>query len=464
MKARRIRSIMPVILLMFALSYGCASITVETRSLAPSPLPLVAEDMGSPKFWTEKLTDPSKVVMSAEEIAAFNVESLKSKVYLNEVLSLPNSLDGQEIKKKVGELLDWAKSRPFFGHDNYPLTDRFFAEMKSAVDLDAVPDRTEVWFGMTVRETDVRVIPNREIAMEAKDDYEFDYFQMSLLSLGTPLALLHKSKDGRWSYVVTPYVSGWVRSQDIAVAGKRCDIARYLGAEDFLVVTGPWAGVYSDRDLTRYVGRLRLGGRLPVTKKIGGVFEVSVPTRKFDGSLAFMPGYVDTDAPVSIGNPPYTQENLLAAAFSMLGKRYGWGGMYGFWDCSSYVRDVFGVFGFVLPRNSTSQSKVGVAVGVFDRETDVEEKYEVLRKAPPGITILRLPGHVMIYIGEVDGRHYVIHDTWGYRTKGPLGRSELKNVGRVVISELSLGERGKRGSLIERITHVVIIKGDEAGE
>jgi hypothetical protein len=317
---------------------------------------------------------------------------------------------------------------------------------------------------MTVRETDVRVLPTVEIAMEAKDDYEFDYFQMSLLSLGTPLAVLHKSRDGRWSYVVTPYVSGWVRSQDIAVAKGRFEIARYLGAVDFLVVAGPWAQIYSDRGLTRYAGRLRLGSRLPVTKRAGGVFEVSVPTRRFDGSLAFMHGYVDAAAGVSRGYPPYSQENVFETAFSMLGRRYGWGGMYGFWDCSSYVRDVFGVFGFVLPRNSTSQSKVGVAVGVFDKETGVEEKYEVLKKAPPGITILRLPGHVMIYIGQVDGRHYAIHDTWGYRIRGPLGRSKLKSVGRVVISELSLGEGGKRGSLIERITHVVIIKRDDPGE
>ena len=138
--------------------------------------------------------------------------------------------------------------------------------------------------------------------------------------------------------------------------------------------------------------------------------------------------------------------------------------MWGFWDCSSYVRDVFGAYGFVLPRNSTSQSKIGVMLGAFDKDTPVDDKYEVLKDAPPGITILRLPGHVMIYLGEVDGKHYVIHDTWGYRDRGPLGRPRLKNIGRVVISELSLGKGGKRGSLIERITHVVIIKGDDSAE
>ncbi len=450
------------VLAAFALSSGCAAITLEIRSLAPVPLPSVTREMESPEFWAKRLTDPSTVIVTEGEISAFNSETVKAEVYLNDLPSLPAEIKGKEVRDKAIELLDWARSRPFFGHDNYPITGDFFAEIEAAMNLDALPESVDLRWGMTVRETDIRVLPTGEIAMEAKDDYEFDYFQMSLLSFGTPLAVYGKTGDGRWSFVITPYVSGWVRTQDIAVTEGREEILRYIDKKDFLVVAGPWAELYSDRKLKGYVGRLRLGTRVPLIRKRGGIYEVSVPSRGFDGYLAFRRGYLSAESPVTTGYPPYTQKGVIDTAFTMLGMSYGWGGMWGFWDCSSYVRDVFGVYGFVLPRNSTSQSKIGVVLGAFEEGTPVAEKYRVLEGAPPGITILRLPGHVMIYLGEIEGKHYVIHDTWGYRDRGPLGRPRLKNIGGVVISELSLGKGGKRGSLIERITHVVIIRGGDS--
>ena len=458
-----------IILLSFTLLSGCVTISTvgESKSLATAPLPSVIKNMESPTFWNARLANPADVIMTQDEISSFNKDILKLKVYLKDIFSSPATVKGEEVSANIDSLFDWAKSRPFLGHNNYPLTDDFYTKINESIDTEALPDEINVRWGMTVRETDVRVLPTREIAMEAKDDYQFDYFQMSLLSFATPLSVLAQSKDGRWLFVETPYVSGWVRSQDIAIAKNKEEILRYLNIntqerqeKTLLTITGPWVGLYADSRLQTYAGRLRLGTRLPAIKKSGDIFEVLVPSRNFNGTLTFKRGYISRRASVALGIPPYTQENIIKIAFSMLGEPYGWGGMFGFWDCSAYTRDVFSVCGFVLPRNSTSQSKIGVVIGVFDEETPIEDKYKALKDAPPGITLLRLPGHVMIYLGEVDGKHYAIHDTWGFRTKGFLGRSQLHNIGGVVVSELSLGEGGKKGSLIERITHVIMIKAE----
>ncbi len=459
---------LPILLLIFTLLSGCVTISTvdESKSLVTTPLPSVTKNMRSPTFWSARLANPTNVIMTEDEINAFNRDILKLKVYLKDIFSSPVKVKGEEVSANVDSLFDWAKSHPFLGHNNYPLTENFYTKMKESIDTGTLPDEIEVRWGMTVRETDIRVLPTREIAMEAKDDYQFDYFQMSLLSFATPLSVLAQSKDRRWLFVETPYVSGWVRSQDIAIAKSKVEILRYLNInikkqeKTFFVVTEPWVGLYADRSLQAYAGRLRLGTRVPTTKKSGDAFEVLVPSRKFNGALTFKRGYINRNASVAPGFPPFTQENIIKIAFSMLGEPYGWGGMFGFWDCSAYTRDIFSVYGFVLPRNSTSQSKIGVVIGVFDEETPIEDKYEVLKDAPPGITLLRLPGHVMIYLGEIDGKHYAIHDTWGFRTKSFLGRSQLHNIGRVVVSELSLGEGGKKGSLIERITHVIVIRAD----
>ena len=69
------------------------------------------------------------------------------------------------------------------------------------------------------------------------------------------------------------------------------------------------------------------------------------------------------------------------------------------------------------------------------------------------MTLLRLKGHIMLYLGEYDGRPFVIHATSGYRRK--TGRSErAAALGRVVVSDLSLGAGTSKGSLLERVVDI----------
>ena len=42
----------------------------------------------------------------------------------------------------------------------------------------------------------------------------------------------------------------------------------------------------------------------------------------------------------------------------------------------------------------------------------------MLDQAPPLATTLRLPGHIMLYLGKQKGRYYVIHSIWGFQNRG----------------------------------------------
>ena len=449
---------------------GCAGLRSEVWMPAQLPLPSVTERLEAPEFWIDRIGDPDILLMSASEIEAFNRRALDLGVYLNDLAALSETKSTEDVREMIVPLCEWAEGGGFIGHDNFPLAPEFFAEMRTFMALDDLPGEVTAAWGLTVRETDVRVLPTSELALEEADDYQFDYFQMSRLSWGTPVAVVWRTTDGSWSYIVSPYVSGWVESCDIGVARDRDTVLDYGTADPFLVVTGPMTPVYGTGgppslhlgDGTAYLGGLRLGSRAPLTGESEDAWEVRVPVRGEDGSLEFAAGLIKKDAPVHEGYLPYTQRNVIAIAFSMQGERYGWGGMWGYWDCSAFVRDVFGVFGFVLPRNSTSQAKVGTPLGEFDADTRISEKHAVLDTAPPGATVLRLPGHVMIYLGAYDGNYYVIHDLWAYRTKD-LGRKYLVGVGRVAVSNLTLGKGGARGSLIERITHVVLMTLPDGG-
>jgi len=63
----------------------------------------------------------------------------------------------------------------------------------------------------------------------------------------------------------------------------------------------------------------------------------------------------------------------------------------------------------------------------------------------------------MLYLGKDEGRLYAIHAIWAYRQKGLEG-DEATVLGRVVVSDLSLGEGASRGSLLERIVAVRLLK------
>ena len=106
---------------------------------------------------------------------------------------------------------------------------------------------------------------------------------------------------------------------------------------------------------------------------------------------------------------------------------------------------------------------VGMDLGSLEGRS-IQEKQRFLDRSIPLATTLRLPGHIMLYLGKDHGRHYVIHSIWGIQKSGKAG-PELQKIGRVVVSDLSLGEKGTNGSLLGRITDIRIIgSSDEVQE
>jgi hypothetical protein len=117
--------------------------------------------------------------------------------------------------------------------------------------------------------------------------------------------------------------------------------------------------------------------------------------------------------------------------------------------------DLFRTFGILMPRNSKEQARVGVDPGSLEGKP-VKEKQRLLDQSIPLATTVRLPGHIMLYLGKDKGRHYVIHSIWGVQKSGKASPS-LQKIGRAVVSDLSLGEKGPNGSLWDRITEIRIL-------
>ena len=78
-------------------------------------------------------------------------------------------------------------------------------------------------------------------------------------------------------------------------------------------------------------------------------------------------------------------------------------------------------------------------------------------EVPAANTLLAMKGHIMLYLGTVNGKPYVIHDTTGYKQKEDQ-KEVTYAIDRVIISDLSLGQGSEKGSLLRRLTRTVTIE------
>lgn len=274
----------------------------------------------------------------------------------------------------------------------------------------------------------------------AGEGYPFDNLQVSAVRPGTPLYVLGTSADGGWSYVQTPDVQGWVRSDGVATVDE--------------------AFVAAWRDAARVALGVALAASVPV-RDASGVFrfdapagtllplrpstapadeatrDVMVPVRDADGRALLRTATLRAEAfaPAPLAATPRHLAMLLKA---LIGRPYGWGNENFDNDCSAELQSIFAAFGVWLPRHSSTQMSAGTMTDLSD-STPAERLDYLARHGEPMRTLIYIGGHVMLYLGntERDGRAVplVYQDVWGLR---PADNSRRSVIGGSVILPLLL--------------------------
>jgi len=424
----------------------------ELPPLPPGPLLLTsaASEQLNPDYWINRLPDPDKILKTAAELKTLNENTRAMVRDQIDIFQMPATRSGRQIRELLELQYNMIKGRILFGvGDSYIPKSLFEQEIKPVIQWGKVPDRIQIRWGAAVRPASVRALPSNVKLLEEKGDIEFDQLQFTLIKLWAPVAVFHESSDGQWYFIQAPYTRGWVKSRDIALFPTRNKLQEYVKSNSFLTVTGESISIYPGPDLQNPIQTPSMGTFFPIASQTDGAYVIWLPNRGSGGNVVFGKGYVDGKSDVSVGYLPFTQRHIIRQAFKMLGARYGWGGTYNGRDCSSFTQDVFLVFGVDMPRGSKEQGFTGTQLGWFEYKEDAGAKMEVLRSAVPGITILRMPKHLMLYLGQVNGQHYVIHSTWAERYSMT---SDAKNrINQVVVSDLTLNGHSYLGSLFDRI-------------
>ncbi len=430
-------------------------------------LPNVTPQMERPEFWIRKIKHPANLLLTAEKIQKMNEENLKrQELRLCRMKDLKGDWTREEILSLLEE--DWENfgrtEEVRYGKDGTPLGESFWNRIRSDLNQESIKEKSKMSYAVVARRTDIRVFPTDELSMSTRNDYEFDRFQHSSISAGSPIGIYHFSRDKEWVYAQTQFIRGWIRTHDLAIAKEKVEVVDYEEAKDRLVVTGNFVTVFGDPSFRQPAFTVQMGDSFPLlsgpgrTEQPRPLYVIRIPRREDNGELSFRNGYIRAGEDVHQGFLPYTQENVARQAFKMLNHPYGWGDRLGGRDCSRFLMDLFRTFGILMPRNSKEQAMVGTHLGLAEKKPP-GEKQKLLDQALPLATTLRLPGHIMLYLGKDKGKYYAIHSIWGIQKSGK-GSPTVEKIGRAVVSDLNLGEKGPGGSLLDRVTDIRVIGSD----
>lgn len=379
----------------------------------------------SANYWIEKTDNADQVLKTRQEITGFNQSMFSTDEHMVDLVLFPDQISGHEVEERIRAISKPNKS-DLYSISGEILDSKGYTQYTANLGLESIPESIRVRFALVVNRSDMRAYPTDDRYYKSKDNQNLDRFQENGLFPGDALAVLHVSTDKQWSFVQSYNYAAWVRSENIAI-GERQAIREYKNANRFLVITG-------DKVLTSFNPevpalselQLDMGIRVPLADPADNSnnlygqnpyasHTVLLPLRNTEGELEIKPALIPRKEDVHKDFIPFTRENITRQAFKFLGERYGWGHSYNARDCTGFVMEIYKTFGIYMPRNTSQQGSGSFGENTrFTADSSAEEKLQALKNMDIG-DLIYVPGHVLMYIGDVDGEPYVIHDVSVFR-------------------------------------------------
>lgn len=428
----------------------------------------VQDAMLSPDYWVARLHDPDKVLLSRAQIDAQNAQLLQADPSMYDLSKIGPTLTREQIEGWIAKVskLD---GKTLYDEKDQPIRQSTLDAVVAGIALDTIPAVTQTRYGLTVRRASMRNFPTGLRAFPGKGLQDFERFQEANLFPGDPVVITHTSRDGQWYFVVSPRYAAWVERSVIA-EGSRDDVLAYAAQDPYRIITGdkvrtvftPEAPAVSELQLDMGL-RIPLDN-LPPDQPVNGQgpytsWTLKLPVRADDGSLQFQPALLQRTLDSSTDYLPLTQANIVKQAFKFLGERYGWGHLYNGRDCSGFVSDVYRSMGVQMPRNTGAQAhSPALQHREFTAADNHEARMQAIAQAHVG-DLIYIPGHVMMFLGRVDGQPYVIQDVGGLVFHDPVtGKMRWTKTNSVSVTPLLPLLIDDKLSYVDAMTSIVRIR------
>ncbi len=266
---------------------------------------------------------------------------------------------------------------------------------------------------ITIKHTDVKALPTTASfyrdPSKTGEGFPFDYNQNSSLHINVPLYISHFSKDKRWAFVRASYSFGWVKTTDLALVDSQF-INKFKNGHYAMSIKDNMR-LYDEKN--KALSLVKLGALFPIAKD-NKTYLVAKRNHKGQASIH----RVKVENPRYIATKPlkFTAKNVAMLTQEFYNEPYGWGGGYECRDCSATTRDFLGVFGIFLHRNSSKQAKDGTSIKIKNWPKAYKKKF-ITQNAEPFRSLLYVPGHIVLYLGQFKGEPVIMHTYWGIRKK-----------------------------------------------
>jgi hypothetical protein len=368
----------------------------------------------------------------------------------------------EEIKEYTLQYIEEIKENPGWDANEHKHNKEWVEALTNNMDMSSYPNHISK--AITTQNTNLRGFPTYQPSFSSLDKpgstYPFDNFQASFIPTNSPVLMLQTTKDKNWYLVATDSAFGWINANDIALVNDAF-IEAWQNNQGYISVKSDDTAILDANNvfkLTSFMGAI-----LPIKKISEENYEIQLAIKTVDGYAQLTDAIVPHDRAYKIPLP-MTSENVAKVVNQFLGTPYGWGGIHGYRDCSATIKDLTSYFGIWLPRNSSMQSKIGDGKRIDLTDLSNTEKIKIIQQAAiPYATLLYMPGHIMLYVGEKDGTLYAFHNMWGLHTTRLFGPDGRAVVGRAVITPIDFGKTypNVKKSLLDKLTAITIITQDD---
>lgn len=339
------------------------------------------------EYFVKKYENNNEIILDQDKIEEFNRRIIERQ-----------TLNAIDPKAKNYNLLDY----PEVVSKNLIINAAKYSDLYDAIpyeeyyNFNSLKEINSVRYAVAITKSSIRSIPTEIRFFEKNDGIKhFDLARYKEVKFGEPMVVLHKTSDNTWLLVQTTNTKGWIKVKDVAFTDKET-FTKYLKTSDFVIVTAKNIeknGIYMD-----------MGVKLALNHEDNEFYYVNYPIKNQNNSLGFRVLKMEKNADLHHGYLPYTTSNLIKQVMKYYETPYGWGGIDNGVDCSGLILNVYSVFGFRFPRNSNKQQSMAGNIFKFDGRNNKE----ILNNLAPG-SLLFFPGHIMLYLGKVENKYYIIH-------------------------------------------------------
>lgn len=372
-------------------------------------------------YWLTRAPLGEKPLMDAAAITARNEMLLGIEASMVHWPSWPASLGVEDIRRRI-EALSKRPTTPLFKNSDGAVSESEIDAWMENLGLDRIEPSDNMLFGMVTTRTALRRFPTTQRAFDRQGGADIDRLQESALFPGTPVAVLHESRDKKWYFIQAENYAAWISAEMVGLGPRDMVMAhavrqprRYITGSQVQTVFHPYAKQVSGLILDMG-SNYPIRTDWPLSKPVNGQgswgsWILELPLRLDNGMLHFKPALLPRSADSASMPLPASQATLIRQGFKFLGERYGWGHGYNGRDCSGFVSEVYRSMDILLPRNTGDQQRsTAFERIVFGPELARAQRMDKLKQLRIGDLVF-IPGHVMMVIGQDEHGPWVIHDS-----------------------------------------------------